>query len=39
VSLEEKMAELTRKRYKQFKDAHRPEAEIKKNLSVLGVGD
>ncbi len=35
---EEKMAELTAKLYEQFEEAHRLEAEIKKNLKVLGYG-
>ncbi len=36
---EEKMAELTSKLYEQFEEAHRLEAEIKKNLKVLGYGE
>jgi len=35
---EEKMAELTAKLYEQFEEAHRLEAEIRKNLKVLGYG-
>jgi len=38
VPFEEKMAELTAKLYEQFEEAHRLEAEIKKNLKVLGYG-
>ncbi len=38
VPFEEKMAELTAELYAQFKEARRLEAEIKKNLEVLGYG-
>lgn len=36
VPLEQKMAELTAKLYKQFEESCRLEAEIKENLEVLG---
>ncbi len=36
VPFEQKMAELTAKLYRQFDEAHKLEAEIKKNLKVLG---
>ena len=36
VPFEEKMAELTARLYEQFDEARRLEAEIKKNLKVLG---
>jgi len=36
VPFEEKIAELTAKLYEQFEEARRLEAEIKKNLGVLG---
>ncbi|RMF57273.1 MAG: SAM-dependent DNA methyltransferase, partial [Calditrichaeota bacterium] len=36
VPFEEKMAELTAKLNEQFKESHRLEAEIRKNLKVLG---
>jgi len=39
VPFEEKMAELTATLYEQFEEAHRLEAEIKKNLEVLGYGE
>ena len=38
VPFEEKMAELTATLYEQFNEARRLEAEIKKNLEVLGYG-
>lgn len=38
VPFEEKMAELTATLYEQFEEAHRLEAEIRKNLEVLGYG-
>jgi len=38
VPFEEKMAELTAKLYEQFDEARGLEAEIKKNLEVLGYG-
>ncbi len=38
VPFEEKMAELTAKLCEQFEEAHKLEAEIKKNLEVLGYG-
>jgi len=38
VPFEEKMAELTAKLYEQFEESHRLEAEIRKNLEVLGYG-
>jgi len=38
VPFEEKMAELTAELYAQFDEARRLEAEIKKNLEVLGYG-
>jgi len=38
VPFEEKMAELTAKLYEQFEEARGLEAEIKKNLEVLGHG-
>jgi len=39
VPFEEKMAELTAKLYEQFDEARKLEAEIKKNLEVLGYGE
>jgi len=39
VPFEEKMAGLTAKLYEQFDEAHRLEAEIKKNLEILGYGE
>jgi len=36
IPFEEKMAELTATPYEQFEESHRLEAEIKKNLGVLG---
>jgi type I restriction enzyme M protein len=38
MPFEEKMAELTATLYEQFEEAHRLEAEIRKNLEVLGYG-
>jgi len=38
VPFEEKMAELTAKLYEQFMEDRQLEAEIKKNLEVLGYG-
>jgi len=38
VPFEEKMADLTAKLYEQFEEARKLEAEIKKNLEVLGYG-
>ena len=38
IPFEEKMVELTAKLYAQFEESHRLEAEIKKNLKVLGYG-
>lgn len=38
VPFEERMAKLTAKLYDQFEEARRLEAEIKKNLEVLGYG-
>ncbi|MBW2123143.1 MAG: SAM-dependent DNA methyltransferase, partial [Deltaproteobacteria bacterium] len=35
---EEKMAELTAKLYEQFEESRLLEAEIRKNLEVLGYG-
>jgi len=39
VPFEVKMAELTAKLYEQFDEARKLEAEIKKNLGVLGYGE
>lgn len=39
VPFEEKMAELTATLYEQFEEARRLEAEIRKNLEVLGYGE
>ena len=38
VPFEEKMAELTAKLYDQFEESRRLEAEIRKNIGVLGFG-
>ncbi len=38
VPFEEKMADLTTKLFEQFKEAHKLEAKIKKNLKGLGFG-
>jgi len=38
IPFEEKMAELTATLYEQFEEARRLEAEIRKNLEVLGYG-
>ncbi|GAB4248199.1 class I SAM-dependent DNA methyltransferase [Deferrisoma sp.] len=38
VPFEQKMADLTTKLFEQFEEARRLEAEIKKNLEVLGYG-
>ena len=39
VPFEEKMAELTARLYEQFEESRRLEAEIRKNLEVLGYGE
>ena len=39
IPFEQKMAELTAMLYEQFEESRRLEAEIRKNLEVLGYGE